>query len=167
MEEKKLKLTSKAFKEGTRIPVRYTGRGEDNSPELKLDNIHPAAKSIAIMLDDLDIPIIGRYNHWIIWNIPVCNTIPESISFGKRISEPFPAIQGIAYGKHRYRGPKPPRIIKSSHRYIFTAYVLDCMCELSPKTKKRQWLKAMENHILQQASLSGNFCNADKYSNNN
>jgi Raf kinase inhibitor-like YbhB/YbcL family protein len=159
MEEKKLKLASKAFREGEKIPVRYTGRGEDISPELTLENIHAAAKSIAIMMDDLDIAIIGRYNHWIIWNVPICNIIPESISFGKQITEPFPAIQGIAYGKHRYRGPKPPRIIKRSHRYVFTAYVLDCMCDLPPYTKKRQWLKAMESHILQQASLSGTFCN--------
>lgn len=161
MEEKKLKLTSKAFKEGGKIPVRYTGRGEDISPELKLENIHTEAKSIAIMMDDLDIPIFKNYNHWIIWNIPVCNTIPEAISYGKQITKPFPAVQGIAYGKHQYRGPKPPKIIKSSHTYVFTVYVLDCMCELPPNTKKRQWLNAMENHIIQKASLSGTFCNAE------
>ena len=58
------------------------------------------------MMDDLNIPIIGRYDHWIIWNIPICNTIPESISLGKQITKPFPAIQGIGYEKHRYRGQK-------------------------------------------------------------
>lgn len=158
---KKLQLTSKAFRDGEKIPVRYTGRGEDISPELTLHNIHPSAKSIAITMDDLDIPIIGRYNHWIIWNIPVCNTIPEAINFGSQIADPFHAVQGIGYGKHRYRGPKPPKIFKRSHRYVFTAYVLDCICQLSFNTKQGELLKAMENHILQQASLCGTFSNTD------
>lgn len=162
MEEKELILTSKAFIEGAKIPIRYTGRGEDISPELMLENISPCAKSMAITLDDLNVPIIGRYNHWIIWNIPVCNAIPEAISSGSQITEPFPATQGVAYGKHRYRGPKPPKMIKKSHTYVFTAYILDCVCDLSPNTKKKQWLNAMENHIVQKASLSGTFRNEDK-----
>lgn len=162
MEEKKLKLTSKAFEEGMKIPVRHTGRGEDISPELELENIDPKAKSIAVTMDDLDIPMIRSYNHWIIWNIPVYSVIPEAICSGSQITEPFQAVQGIAYGKHCYRGPKPPRFIRNSHRYVFTAYVLDCLCELPPDTRKVKWLREMEGHIVQRASLCGTFSNADK-----
>ncbi|MDD4844123.1 MAG: YbhB/YbcL family Raf kinase inhibitor-like protein [Anaerotignum sp.] len=162
--ENKLILRSRAFMEGERIPLQYTGRGEDVSPPLMMENIHPRAKSIAITMDDLDIPFIKCYNHWIIWNIPICNSIPEGIPFGKKIDVPFSAVQGLAYGKHGYRGPKPPRMIKNRHRYVFTAYVLDCMCELPAESKKKQWWRAVDGHILQQASLCGSFCNADQYS---
>jgi phosphatidylethanolamine-binding protein (PEBP) family uncharacterized protein len=75
MEEKKLKLTSKAFREGMKIPVRHTGRGEDITPELELENIDLKAKSISITMDDLNIPMIRSLNHWIVWNLPVRSVI--------------------------------------------------------------------------------------------
>lgn len=59
-------------------------------------------------MDDLDIPFIKAYNHWLIWNIPKTDFIPENIPYGSPVSSLGNAIQGVGYGVKRYRRPKQP-----------------------------------------------------------
>lgn len=146
-------ITSNAFKDGETIPVRYTGKGEDVSPDLKLSDISPEAKSIAIIMDDLDFPL-GVYNHWVIWNIPVTENIPEAIPQGETVDALNGAIQGVGYGKHMYKGPNPPF---GTHRYKFKVYVLDTMLDLNSSSGKKDLIKKIDGHILQYGSITGKF----------
>ncbi|WP_411677144.1 YbhB/YbcL family Raf kinase inhibitor-like protein [Caproicibacter sp.] len=150
-----LKLTSSAFQEGGRIPARHSGRGENLSPCFELQGIASGAKSFAITLDDASHPLFPNYNHWVIWNLPVREVIPEGIPKGKSVDGFGGAVQGVAYGKHQYKGPKPP--FHSIHTYWFTVYVLDCKLDLPANRRKRNLLAAIEGHVLQQAMLSGKF----------
>lgn len=154
----KLIVTSDAFEPGGEIPVRYTGRGEDISPSLTLSALSEEAKSIAIIMDDLDHPISG-YNHWTLWNIPVLSTIPENIPHGPVVDSLEGAVQGVGYGRHQYRGPKPPKFMRGYHRYQFHVYVLDCKLALPSKARKKALLQSMEGHILQYGSITGKFRN--------
>ncbi len=146
-------ITSEAFKNGGTIPIQYTGRGEDISPELKLSQLSEEAKTIAIIMDDIDYPF-KIFTHWVIWNIPAQNIIPEKIPYGDVVESLGNAIQGISYGKHKYRGPKPPF---GSHRYKFNVYVLDCELNLNSTSGKKELLKSMEGHIIQYGSIIGRF----------
>ena len=150
----KLTVTSPDFENEAVIPIQYTRRGSDISPELNLSEVDPNAKSIAIVMDDLGHPIPG-YNHWVIWNIPVMQTIPENIPYGVHVAELGGAVQGRGYGRNRYRGPKPP--FNWSHRYQFNVYVLDSMLNLPENARKRDVLAAMEGHVLQEGFLVGRF----------
>lgn len=150
-----LKIKSGAFEEGGWIPARYTGRGEDVSPDFTIEGIAPNAKSIAITLDDASHPFLPNYNHWVIWNLPVQATIPEGIPHGEAVDCLGGATQGVAYGRNRYKGPKPP--LKSIHTYVFTVFILDCRIDLAANGTKQDLLHKMEGHILQQAELSGKF----------
>jgi len=145
-------VSSPSFVNGM-IPVEFTGDGEDKSPELVLENISEEAVSIAVIMDDLDHPIRG-YNHWVIWNIPPQNVIPEGITHGATVEEMGSALQGIGYGRHRYRGPKPPF---GSHRYQFHVFVLDTMLDLNADAYKKDLLAAMDGHILQYGSVTGSY----------
>lgn len=88
-----LVITSDNFKNGEMLSVEYTGFGEDISPNLNLESIHPKGKSIAIIMDDLDTPI-GLLNHWVIWNIPVKYTsITSDIGKNKIVERLDGAIQ--------------------------------------------------------------------------
>lgn len=156
---KALTVTSNAFVHEGVMPVRCTGRGENMSPGLDLSGISTEAVSMAVIMDDLDIPLVGVLNHWVIWNLPVQSNIPENIPHGRSVSTLAGAVQGIGYGKHRYRGPKPPFFIKSYHRYQFHIYLLDCTLQLGSNARKRDLLKAMDGHILQYGSLLGKFRN--------
>ncbi len=149
-----LKIRSNAFDDGDWIPVKYTARGADISPDFEITGIAPNTKSIAITLDDASHPIFSNYNHWVIWNIAVQSVIPEGIPHGIYVDS-LGAIQGTAYGRNKYKGPKPP--LKSIHTYLFTIYTLDCTIDLAASCKKTDLLNKINDHILQQATLSGKF----------
>lgn len=158
-----MRVSSNAFEEGGWIPKRYTGRGEDISPALHIEDIPNQTKSFIITLDDASHPIFPNYNHWIIWNIPVCSDIPESVPKGEVVFELSGAIQGFAYGRHCYRGPKPP--LKTTHNYTFTVYALRDLIDLPAASTKKEVLKQASNLILDQASLTGKFQSHRKESN--
>ena len=151
---KELIIKTPAFEHEGLMPEQYTGYGVDMSPELHLSGIDEQAKSIAIIMDDMGHPI-PAYNHWVIWNIPVIQVIPSGIPHGKVVESLSGAIQGRGYGKHRYRGPKPP--FNWSHRYQFNVYVLDCILELPATSGKHDLILAIEGHVLQKAVLVGHY----------
>ena len=151
---KTLMVTSPAFAAGGRIPERHTGYGADISPALHLEGLDPQAQSLVLLLDDLDHPI-PAYSHWVLWNLPAEEEIPEDIVHGEKVPGIPEARQGYGYGKHRYRGPKPP--FHWSHRYRFTVYALDTLLDLPATARKRDVLRAMRGHILQQGELVGHY----------
>ncbi|HCT90650.1 MAG TPA: YbhB/YbcL family Raf kinase inhibitor-like protein [Lachnospiraceae bacterium] len=137
-----------------RIPVENTGRGQDLSPEFVLKNLSPGAKTLAVTLEDLTHPV-KNFTHWVIWNIPAMDKIPKGIKAGKHVAGLGNACQGIAYGLHRYAGPKPPR--GKTHLYRFTVYALDDAVDLSPNSRKKDFLRKAGSHILQTGSILGRF----------
>ncbi len=145
-------LECHAISDGGRFPIEHTGRGADVSPELLLENLPPETVTLAVILEDLD-HLIRGFPHWVIWNLPPEARIPGGIPKGGHT--PDGAVQGIAYGFHRYAGPKPPR--GSTHRYRFTAYALDTALPLGAGAGKWRLQRAMKSHILQQASLTASF----------
>ena len=70
-------VSSNAFENNGMIPRKYTGFGEDVSPEFIITDVPENTESFAIILDDLDVPFRKGFTHWIIWNIPVTEVIPE------------------------------------------------------------------------------------------
>ena len=152
---KNLEVISHSFENNGLMPKRHTGFGEDSSPPFELKNLAPEAVSIAIIMDDLDIPLIEAYNHWLIWNTPKSETISENIPYGSIVPVLGDAKQGCGYGRNRYRGPKQPVFVRNSHRYLFQFYVLDCFLELDSSARKKQLLEAMNGHIMQQSSITG------------
>ncbi len=139
------------------IPEKNTGFGSDISPDIVLENVHEDVKTIAVVMDDLDVPFRREYTHWLIWNIPATSYIPPNIPAGEQIVDPFSALQGVAFGKHCYKGPKQPPFIKKEHRYQFNVYALDEFLDLPACSGKRCLMKAMKGHILQQAMYTGRY----------
>ena len=140
--------------DGDRFPAENTGRGEDFSPEFRIKNLSPNAKTLIITLEDLSHPV-KDFTHWVIWNIPAMNKIPKAIPAGKTVSMLNGAVQGIGYGLHRYAGPKPPK--GKSHKYGFTIYALDCSLDLKAFSTKRKVLDKANNHIIQQGKICAYF----------
>ncbi len=150
-----LEIKCPSFGENGWILRKHTGFGEDISPEILIEGLHADVVSLAIVMDDMDIPVIGELNHWLIWNIPVTNRIAENMPHGAKL--PDGTTQGVGYGKHGYRGPKQPPFIKKEHRYRFTVYGLDSLLSLSSDAKKAGLLKTMAGHILAQGAIIGRY----------
>ena len=151
MEEKMLKIHCSGIENG-KFHIDHTGRGKDLSPELVLENLSPEAAALAVTLEDMSHPIKG-FTPWVIWNRPAADRIPGAIPAGGTV--PGGGAQGVAYGLHRYAGPKPPK--GRTHTYRFTVYALDCVLDLTSSTRKKSFLRAAEGHVLQSGSTSGAF----------
>src|SRR5262249_13889267 len=66
-----LLVRSPAFSEGKPIPRRHTGDGEDLSPPLSWSGVPPAARELALIVDDPDAPTSEPWVHWVIYGMPV------------------------------------------------------------------------------------------------
>lgn len=101
-----MQLTSSAFKHQEKIPSKHTCDGTDVNPELFISHVPPEAKSLALIVDDPDVPASVRkeriWDHWVVFNIPPDTThIPED-------TQP-PGIAGRnTFGGLSYQGPAPP-----------------------------------------------------------
>lgn len=152
IESETLKILSFGTDESGRFNKDITGRGYDHSPEIILEGRNAEGVSMAVTLEDITHPLFGSMTHWLIWNIDPKDKIPGSIPPGKEVTS-LSAYQGIAYGWHRYRGPKPPR--GRTHTYRFTVYVLDTRLDLSPNSRHKNFLQAIDGHVLQRAVAEG------------
>lgn len=140
-----LKLRCFSFLENDQIPSRYTCDGININPALYLDDIPKATKSLAILVEDPDVPH-DSFCHWVAWNIPVTNHIKEKENRG---------VFGINdFGQHDYNGPHP---FSTTHRYFFRVYALNCLLNLPVNSTKTELKWAMKNHVLATGVIAGRY----------
>lgn len=149
-----LEIKSPAFEEGSSIPKEYTCEGADLSPPLTWRGAPEGTKSLALICDDPDAPMM-TWVHWVVYNIPPEERgLSEGIPKEKRLDNG--AMQGITdFRKIGYGGPAPPP--GRPHRYFFKLYALDTKLGLEPGATKKELLKRMEGHILGEAQIIGKF----------
>lgn len=140
-----MKLTSPDFQNNEIIPSKFTCNGENISPELQINDIPKNAKSLALIMDDPDAPA-GTWIHWVVWNIPITNTIKEDSSLGR---------EGItSFRTKGYGGPCPP---SGTHRYFFKLFALDTTLNLLDSTTAKDLENGMKGHIIAKAELIGKY----------
>lgn len=145
-----MRLSSKAFKNGEKIPRKYTCQGVDISPPLLIEDVPAGAKSLALIMDDPDVPIRvrkdGMWVHWVVYNIdPGKRDVVEAVS-------DLGILGRNSGGRNHYMGPCPP---DREHRYFFKLYALDKILDLVEGKSKEELLKAMSGHILAETVLMG------------
>lgn len=149
-----LSLSSAAFKDGDRIPAKYTCGGQDISPPLVWGEPPQKTQSLALIVDDPDAPG-SVFVHWVLFNVTGnIRQLGEGIPGHERIQNG--ALQGRNdFGRIGYGGPCPPR--GPAHGYRFTLYALDKPLDLKAGASKQQLLDAMKGHILAQSQLIGTY----------
>ncbi len=147
-------IESPVFRDGERIPPKYTCDGERFlSPPFSIKEVPEGAESLVLIMDDPDVPAAlrpdGNFTHWVAFNIPASTT---SIDEGELIG-----VQGAnTRGESRYTGPCPPSEYEpSTHRYFFKLYAADTMLNLSDGATKEEVLAALEGHIIATSGLMG------------
>jgi len=152
-----LSIRSKAFEPGKAIPPRHTGDGEDVSPPLTWSGVPPAAKELALIMDDPDAPRPKPWVHWVIYKVPAdAAGLPEAVAKKAELSQPAGAVQGKnTWGRIGYGGPAPPK--GRVHHYHFKLYALDAPLDVKPGLDKPALLAAMSGHILAQGELIGTY----------
>jgi Raf kinase inhibitor-like YbhB/YbcL family protein len=149
-----LQITSPAFADGERIPVKHTADGDDVSPELRWGGLPPNTQSIALVCEDPDAPR-GIWTHWVLFNLPADKTmLAEGVSTEKEL--PDGTRQGNNdFGKIGYGGPSPPK--GKPHRYHFKLYALDTKFNLSAGATRQQLLDAIKGHVVAEGQLMGQY----------
>lgn len=140
-------LTTNAFLDKGMFPTLYTCDGKDISPQLTWADIPAKTKTVAVIMQDPNAPS-GKFYHWVVYNVPAKDTT---------IAEGGHAPKGALLGKNsfdkvRYNGPCPPK--GTAHNYTITAYALDTRLKLPEGAAGGDVAKAMQGHILAEATLS-------------
>jgi Raf kinase inhibitor-like YbhB/YbcL family protein len=146
-------IKSTAFSEGGTIPKQYTCDAADTSPALTWADAPQGTQSFALIADDPDAPV-GTWTHWIIWNIPPGQALPEGVAKTDSLSD------GSRQGRNDFKrigygGPCPPP--GKPHRYFFRLYALSTNLDLKPGATRGELERAMKGHVLAHAELMGRY----------
>jgi phosphatidylethanolamine-binding protein (PEBP) family uncharacterized protein len=140
-----LRIASPAFSQNGVIPAANTCDGTGDNPALWFSGVPPGTKSLAVVIEDPDVPWILQRNHlivhWVKWDLP-----PDTRGFGEgRISNEDAG----------YAPPCPP---DSEHRYVFKLFALDRTIGTDLKISDAADLyRAMSRHTLAHAELIGRY----------
>ncbi len=150
-----LQITSPAFSHNAPIPIKYSCEGEKTNPPLVFGGVPAGAKSLALIVEDPDVPKTlrpnGMFDHWVLWDLaPTTKGLAE----GERKAD---GLNGT--GKPGWVPPCPP---DREHRYFFKLYALDTMIGDRKIASKEDLLAAMQGHILEQAELVGTYNKQNK-----
>jgi Raf kinase inhibitor-like YbhB/YbcL family protein len=152
-----LAIASIAFAANAAIPALYTCEGKDISPPLEWSGAPQGTKSFALIVDDPDAPDPAApkmtWVHWVLYDIPAsAQNLPEAV---QPAALPSGTREGVNDWKRtRYGGPCPPI---GRHRYYHKLYALDVLLADLKRPTKAALEKAMEGHILAQATLVGTY----------
>jgi Raf kinase inhibitor-like YbhB/YbcL family protein len=147
-----LDLSTPAFKQGEKIPSKYTcdAAGGGVNPALNFSGVPANTKQLVLTMHDPDVPKTlmpsGNFDHWMVWDIAPA---------GKGIAEGAGAKMGMnGTGKEGYIGPCPP---DREHRYFFRLYAVDIPLTGKMFKDRAAVEDAIKGHILAQSELMGRY----------
>ena len=159
-------LTSPAFNDGGRIPVKFAQPGNDVSPPLAWTGAPDSTSSFVLVVHDVDATTEGRGGtglddllQWMVWNIPgSAQSLAQGIPQGGQRADGSRQIS--ATGPY-YRGPAAPAS-GPPHHYLFELYALDTQVDVAavgaqPPATRAAVMSAMLGHIRGKAVLVGTF----------
>jgi Raf kinase inhibitor-like YbhB/YbcL family protein len=145
-----LELSTPAFKQGEKIPSKYTCDAAGMNPALTFSGVPANTKQLVLTMHDPDVPKTlmpsGNFDHWMVWDIA-----PTS----KGIAEGAGSSMGMnGTGKAGYIGPCPP---DREHRYFFRLYAVDIALAGQTFKDRAALEEAIKGHILAQSELMGRY----------
>ena len=138
-----MELTSKAFANQSNIPKKYTCDGKNINPELDIEKLPEGTESLVLIVDDPD-AVNGCWVHWVVYDIPPCQRIPENCIPGK---------QGLNDFKMLDWGVPCPS--SGTHRYNFKLYALSEQLKIDEGCTKTDVETAMTGKVIAEAILTG------------
>ncbi len=158
-----LSLTSAAFEDGGRMPLRCVSPalgGGDASPGLTWAGVPPNTDELLIVAQDPDAPLPRPVVHMIVTGIPGdWRSLPERIA---SLPAAAPLRLGrISFGRIGYMGPKPPKG-HGKHRYIFQIVAVERALNLPEHASLKAVLQALGgSRALARGRLTGLYDAAD------
>ncbi len=152
----RLRLVSPAFEDGGVIPSPYCGERVDRSPPLVWSGVPAQTQSLALVMEDADIPWLRPLLHVMVFGIaPRVRMLPEG-ALSRQAPADAPALvfgyNGL--GQRRYLAPAalPGH---GAHRYYFQLLALDLPLGFRCPVRRREALAAIKGHVLARGILMG------------
>jgi Raf kinase inhibitor-like YbhB/YbcL family protein len=155
--ENEMVVTSKAFKNGERIPAEYANKGIDGgnniSIPLEWDNIPEGTGSFALSMIDIS---ANNWVHWMVVNIP--SSVKEIPVGASAVAMPSGSEElDNTFGFKGYGGPQPPAG-SGDHIYVTTLYALRVNnVKVPEKTSFNEFMRILDGDIIGKAAVEGVF----------
>lgn len=150
-----LTVSTPAIKDGDRMQRNLGCEAGEHSPALNVAGVPPEAKTLAILMTELDAPR-GGATLWMAYNIPASPSvqIAESQPRGRQMKGDGLQLAASG-GKIGYSGPCPPPGV--TRRYAIEVFALDTSLDLPETTTRQEYLLAIEGHILASGRITGKY----------
>lgn len=151
-------LSSPAFADGQRLPIRFTADGEGVSPPLSWGPLPAGTASLALLVEDPDAPAPNPLVHGLVWNIPPdVGGLPE----GAIMPDGNGAADGSDVGRNSYltEGWLPPDPPKGHgvHDYVFQLFALSHIPVVGANPGRSAFLDAIHGKVLAAGLLIGTY----------
>lgn len=146
-----MRLTSPSFAHGAYLPYSVGYEADNKSPALIWTDLPSGIAALALVCEDRETADTVPWTHWLLWNIPPCETgLPANLLPYERFEN------GMEQGYNDYLelgwgGPCPPTGI---HSYTFTLLALDSLIYPDARTRDA-FEQAVRHHVVDRASLTG------------
>lgn len=158
-----LDLSSPAFDDGERLPVRFTADGAGVSPPLAWGAVPAGTSRLALIVEDADAPTPSPIVHAIVWGIdPASAGLDEGALNTDGLS---PA--GGTVGRNSYAGtawlPPDPPTGHGLHRYVFQLFALGggASVDADAVLGRGKLVDAMAGHVLAAGVLTATYARGD------
>lgn len=143
----RIELSSPAFRDGARIPTRFTCDGAGGSPPLRWSGVPHASKALALVMEDRT----KRFVHWTVLDIAPGT---HGVAAG---AVPSGGVEtGNSFGDKGYGGPCPPDG-DAPHRYEFVVYALRRPLHLGSDATPDEVRSRLRETALARGALTGGF----------
>lgn len=151
----RLEIGSVAFSDGGPMGSPFTG-SEGVSPPLRWSGVPPGTKSIAIVVQDVDVPLPAPLVHALAYAIaPETFELPAAALPRADARESAASVtlgRGVAGEAYAPPTPIPGH---GPHRYVFQVFALDFMPAFAAAPDEKQLVEAMRGHVTACGSVTG------------
>lgn len=139
---------------GDKLNHQYACEAEDRSPPLQFAGIPAKSKSMAVLMTDQG-SSRGDATLWIVYNLaPKTTLLAENQPHARALKGGGTQLKNVD-GKFGYKGPCP--VTGATKRFVIEAFALDTLLELPDNATRRDFLLAVEGHILARAKIGGRY----------
>ena len=159
----RIDLSSPAFGDGARLPVRFTADGEGVSPSLVWADVPGGTASLALIVEDPDAPALNPLVHALVWGLP-----PDE----RRLPEGAIARDGEGGGDGRDVGrnsyliegwlPPDPPTGHGTHDYVFQLFALSETPAIGSNPGRSEFVKALGGRVLGAGLLVGTYSRGEE-----
>jgi Raf kinase inhibitor-like YbhB/YbcL family protein len=158
-----LDLTSPAFANGARLPVRFTADGEGVSPPLLWGEPPEGTAGFALLVEDADAPVPAPLVHALVWGLPANE---RRLAEGAITRDGRGGKDGRDVGRNSLLGegwlPPDPPSGHGVHDYAFQLFALSDLAGIGANPGRGEMVRAMEGRVLAAGLLIGTYSRGEE-----